>query len=168
MLSVYFFWHNLHCLFVLLFSAGGENRPLPPNLTPGKPNLIVCPQGKQIFIAVWQIEKSKWGITIFCANPIYFAIISADLLKMLLSLYVQNVNQPLPSPKEVLLCDQSTSAEQVRNSILLDLASVILPPASEGWEIGQRHPPPLPLPRQDGGYCRPHPNTRTSIGLSYH
>ena len=37
---------------------------------------------------------------------------------MLLSLYMQNINQPLPSQKEVLLCDRRTSAEQVRISIL--------------------------------------------------
>ena len=43
-------------------------------------------------------------------------LFSADTLKVVLSLYMEGSQQPLPSTREVLLCDRSTTAEQVKDS----------------------------------------------------
>ena len=58
----------------------------------------------------------------------------AELLEVLLSLYMQDTNTGFPSPKEVLLCDENTSAEQVK---VVNCSTFALQSGNRQFDYGQ-------------------------------
>ena len=81
--------------FILLASVKFE-RKFPEVLKKGEPNLIIVPPGSLQII-----------------DLIITFLITADVHKTALSLYMENKDLPLPTYEEVLLCNESTTDEEV-------------------------------------------------------
>ena len=52
---------------------------------------------------------------IFCNNVYAFSIID-NVLRCVLGLYASDIDLPLPTPEEVLLCTSTTTAEEVSHT----------------------------------------------------
>ena len=65
----------------------------------GTPNLIVIPSGIQSLSVSMQLCIIIYSI--------------ADILRTVLALYMDDENLPLPTLEEVLICDSTTTAEEV-------------------------------------------------------
>ena len=83
-------------LLLLLLASFKFERKFPEVLKKGEPNLIIVPPGSLQII-----------------DLIITFLITADVHKTVLSLYMENKDLPLPTYEEVLLCNESTTDEEV-------------------------------------------------------
>ena len=81
-----------------------ERRTFNEELMPGCPNLIVTSFGMlmNLINLPWPLKHTKCHV-----------LFTADVFRTVLTLYMENEDFPLPTLEEVLICDATTTAEEV-------------------------------------------------------
>ena len=85
-----------------------KQRAFMEELKAGSLNLIVTHPGIVFFFHVW---VSIYTCTVYTINDTLLCIV--DVLRTVLTLYMEDEDLPLPSLEEVLLCNSTTTAEDV-------------------------------------------------------
>ena len=96
-----------YCYCIILGPLHIQQRPFlkKAGLIVGVPNLIVTTPGK-CFIPQWMCDA-------FLSCFVHISVCLDNVLKTTLSLYLEDPYLPMPTPEEVLICNERTTAEEV-------------------------------------------------------